>query len=320
MKSAAAPSEPVVVPIESSKSDAIDSTIEGDTDATANVVPMLAAGTFNDAPAEPSPTDQLVPADAVSAIAESETTLNIARTGFEIVAAPETGMEIDVHASEERAVNFQPFRELLKKTKPVTWVFAGDSITLGAVHTNGHRNYAEHFAERVRWELRRSSDVVINTATATETSRSLLNDLEWQALRFRPDVVSVMIGLNDAAGGRTRFSQFRRNLRKVVECIRTDGAIPLFHTPPHIDVARVISHAELRSYVKCVREVARDLDVACVDHWAHWKRVEANRPGSLLSTDGLHPTAAGHRELAALLFRRFGIFDTQSPTCAAGTH
>ena len=33
----------------------------------------------------------------------------------------------------------------------------------------------------------------------------------------------------------------------------------------------------------------------------------------------LQKAAAGHRELAALLFRRFGIFDAQSPTCHASS-
>jgi hypothetical protein len=53
---------------------------------------------------------------------------------------------------------FQPVRALLTGTEPVTWLFTGDSITHGALHTMGWRSYPEHFAERVRWELRRMRD------------------------------------------------------------------------------------------------------------------------------------------------------------------
>ena len=42
-------------------------------------------------------------------------------------------------------------------------MFTGDSITHGALHTMGWRSYPEHFAERVRWELGRMRDIVINT-------------------------------------------------------------------------------------------------------------------------------------------------------------
>ena len=54
-------------------------------------------------------------------------------------------------------------KTLLAGKDPVMWVITGDSITHGALHTLGWRSYPEHFAERVRWELRRVRDIVINT-------------------------------------------------------------------------------------------------------------------------------------------------------------
>src|SRR5262245_38050003 len=51
-------------------------------------------------------------------------------------------------------------KQLLARPEPVTWVFTGDSITHGALHTRGWRSYPEHFAERVRWELKRMRDIV----------------------------------------------------------------------------------------------------------------------------------------------------------------
>lgn len=41
-------------------------------------------------------------------------------------------------------------RPLLKADRPLKWLFTGDSITHGALHTFGWRDYAELFAERVR--------------------------------------------------------------------------------------------------------------------------------------------------------------------------
>ena len=49
-------------------------------------------------------------------------------------------------------------RALLGRDEPVRWVFTGDSITHGAAHTIGWRDYTELFDERARWELRRTRE------------------------------------------------------------------------------------------------------------------------------------------------------------------
>jgi acyl-CoA thioesterase I len=270
-----------------------------------------------------APDDSTVPQDAppqISIASEPETSFAIGTAGF-ASTANDTCDSIPVHQPElDRACNFGVFKELLVGVKPLTWVFTGDSITQGAQFTGGARSYVEHFSERTRWELHRYHDAIVNTAAPGDTTRTLLDDFEWRALRFMPDVVSVMIGVNDAAGGRTRRSEFRDNLKFIIECARSEGALVLLHTPPHIDLDRAVGHADLRTYVRLIRDVARDLDVACIDHWAHWKRYQEGETGeavkSWLAADGLHPTADGHRAMARLLFKRFGLLDEKSALCA----
>lgn len=60
---------------------------------------------------------------------------------------------MDFTADEYARRDADRLREILSGP-PVTWVFLGDSITQGVVHTHGHRGYVEHFAERVRGEPR----------------------------------------------------------------------------------------------------------------------------------------------------------------------
>src|SRR5262245_5879886 len=103
-------------------------------------------------------------------------------------------------------------KQLLAGKKALTWVFTGDSITHGALHTLGWRSYPEHFAERVRWELRRMRDVVINTGISGDRTGGLLADLNWRALRFQLHVVSVMLGMNDAGSGTPGRETFEKNL------------------------------------------------------------------------------------------------------------
>jgi len=52
------------------------------------------------------------------------------------------------------------------KDTALTWVITGDSITHGAWFTKGARSYPEHLAERVRGELLRFRDIIINTGVS----------------------------------------------------------------------------------------------------------------------------------------------------------
>ena len=80
----------------------------------------------------------------------------------------------DQISAGDPAADLARIKAILETKTPVKWVFVGDSITHGAKHTFGARSYPEIFGERIRWELRRVRDVIINTAisgnTATDTS------------------------------------------------------------------------------------------------------------------------------------------------------
>src|SRR5437763_1523904 len=87
---------------------------------------------------------------------------------------------------------------LAKPGGRVKWVFAGDSITHGALHSFGYRDYVEHFAERLRFEMHRTGDLVIKTASDGWRTKNLIDDLDASVLQFSPQVVSIHLGMNDA--------------------------------------------------------------------------------------------------------------------------
>src|SRR5687768_2018263 len=96
----------------------------------------------------------------------------------------------------------QRVQQLLRSDQPIKWLFYGDSITHGAYHTFGWRDYTELFSERIRYELNRREDIVIKSAMSGNTTRDLLERFEWRVQQFSPHVVFIMIGMNDCAAGR----------------------------------------------------------------------------------------------------------------------
>ncbi len=202
------------------------------------------------------------------------------------------------------------------QARPLTWVFTGDSITHGAKHTHGSRSYVEHFAERVRWELRRVRDVVINTGISGDKADGLLKTFDWRVARFKPDVVSIMMGMNDCTRGEGKREEFRDNLRRLIRQTRELGAVPIIHTQNTIDHSAEKERGDLPAYAAIVAEVAQAEKAVLVDHWQHWQR-SCPDPQTLNQwlNDPIHPNARGHREFAILTFKALGIYDTNSPTC-----
>ncbi|MCP3966054.1 MAG: SGNH/GDSL hydrolase family protein [Lentisphaerae bacterium] len=65
-------------------------------------------------------------------------------------------------------------KNLMAEDRPLKWLFYGDSITHGADHCYGQKSYSEHFAERIRYEMRRFNDIIINSAISGDTTVQLL--------------------------------------------------------------------------------------------------------------------------------------------------
>jgi len=215
------------------------------------------------------------------------------------------------------AADLDKIRALMtNQSMPMIWVFTGDSITHGAYHTHGQRSYHEHFAERVRWELGRRRDVVINTGISGDTADGILKDFDHRLARFKPQVVSLMIGMNDCSRGPQMRSQFESNLRALIQRIRAIPALPLLHSTNPIDTNGESRRNDLPAYNDIIIKVAHSENVPLVDHWSHWRqqRSDAAPPPDWLN-DPIHPNARGHREFARLTFRTLGIYDEKSPTC-----
>jgi acyl-CoA thioesterase-1 len=212
-----------------------------------------------------------------------------------------------------------PLHSIFSSSKGVTWLLTGDSITHGAVYTFGWRSYPEHFMERLRWELRRMADTVINTGTSGDTTDGLLRDLQERVLRFRPDVTSIMMGMNDCVAGRGGIEAFRTNLLNLADASENSASFLLLHTPNPIRPGSDLERTHLPHYADIIREVATRRRLILVDHYDHWVSQNRKHPGTFrrwLDSDGIHPSAQGQLELAKLFFVMLGIFDPASPTCA----
>ncbi len=194
----------------------------------------------------------------------------------------------------------------MAEKRPMTWVFTGDSITHGALHTKGWRSFAEIFAEKVRHEMGRKRDLVINTGISGDTTGGFMPDLEWRLTRFKPDVAFVMFGMNDCVKG-PDLAGYESNLRAIIAAVRRDGGIPvLMRVNPAVPGSpREKVVARLPDYMAAAEKVAKDEKVLVVDHFGDWRR----KPADIrrMMNDDIHPNALGHQEMALRIFATLGL-------------
>lgn len=208
-------------------------------------------------------------------------------------------------------------RAKLKSPAPLIWVFTGDSITHGAKWLGRERSYPEIIQERIRWELGRMRDIVINSGISGENAAGLLADFEWRVLQFKPSVVSIMIGMNDCSSGQSGLARYEGAVREMIRRVRAAGAIPILNrTNPLLGGTRSQRGENLPAYNEVIARLAVSENVLLVDHWKHWAEA-APSPEKLRAwmADDIHPNAAGHRQFAIQWCKVAGIYSPAAPAC-----
>jgi lysophospholipase L1-like esterase len=224
-------------------------------------------------------------------------------------------MSFEEKSDQNRSLTMKRIKALLDDPKPRTWIFYGDSITHGAAHTFGGRDYTEHFSERIRTEMGRSQDVVVKTAISGDNTRGLLKTFDWRVARFAPDVVFIMIGMNDCSeSNEIELGEFESNLAELSTKIDGLGAVPVLQTTcPIIPGTAPERYPHFPKYMDAVRKVASDGGWPIIDHTAEWN-ADSDKLFYRMS-NAFHPNAMGHVAFAHTVFKALDIWDPASSTC-----
>ncbi|MFI1959223.1 GDSL-type esterase/lipase family protein [Streptomyces althioticus] len=231
-----------------------------------------------------------------------------------------TPAELRAESVRVDVADFGTVSTILNSDAPANWVITGDSITHGALYTYGWRSYAEHFQERVRWELgkTKNSDFVVDTGVSGSTTDDLVAVFPQRVTAFTPRVVSIMLGTNDVATPAIGRTVYRANLVRLVDAVRAlpGGVVPVLQTPNAVDLARWSNRTALGDYAETMREVAQAEGVVLIDHHTHWLTSDGGSAPTRLLADGLHPDRRGHLFLAHKMIKDLRIFDPGSRVCS----
>jgi len=196
----------------------------------------------------------------------------------------------------------------------LTWLFMGDSITHAAAHTHGYDGIAQIFEKYLKEDLKRSDDIVINTAVSGATTVRTLENINERMTKYKPDIVSVMLGTNDSR--ELAAADYIANMKEIVDKIReaSPDALIIFRSPvPAKNWGGSNRFPGEDGYIAALKKAAEeDGKIIFIDQYTEWSEKFAAYPylynAAYYYGDGnVHPGAAGQLEMTRWFIRECGL-------------
>jgi lysophospholipase L1-like esterase len=185
----------------------------------------------------------------------------------------------------------------LKHGAPVTFACLGDSVTGVYYHTGGRRAYTDMLKLALEQGCPGVEFTAINAGVSGNTTVDALKRLEQDVLRHKPDLVTIMFGLNDIT--RVPIETYRANLKTLIERCRDAKAEVVLCTPNNVTDTPDRPTSKLLEYAAIVREVAEAEQVTLADCYNDFEAIRTKdaREWAFLMSDEIHPNMAGHEQI-----------------------
>ncbi len=192
------------------------------------------------------------------------------------------------------------------RTRPVAEA-RGDNLGTGYVALTDALLHTLHPARNIR---------VINMGVSGNTVRDLAARWDSDALALKPDLISVMIGINDvwrqfdgplipeAAVLEDDYAAIYERLiqKTLAQNIRMILLTPYYIEPLRQDAMR----AKMDAYGGIVRNLAEKYSLPCLDTQAVFDEALHTRHSCFFAWDRVHPRLPGHMALAVALLKALG--------------
>lgn len=202
------------------------------------------------------------------------------------------------------------------KTKGLTILFQGDSITDGNRtrdydwnHVMGH-GYAYLIASRLWFDYPEENLQFFNRGISGNTVTDLDNRWQEDTLDLKPDIVSILVGINDVnfivdGSLKQTIEEFENSYRKILD--RTKKELPdskiILCEPFILPLGRVdnkpeVWEVETKNRREVVLKLAKEYDTCFVELQKPFIDKCKVAPAKYWIWDGIHPMPAGHELIA----------------------
>lgn len=185
-------------------------------------------------------------------------------------------------------------------------LFQGDSVTdAGRDRSNPHdmgEGYAKYASAMLEDSFPDVEFEFLNLGVSGDRTENLVARLENDFVEIQPDIISIMIGVNDVwhrflCGIETTDSQFEENYRTILQAIKEKTNAKIFMIAPFTIDDCYSDKAELREEldrkIAIVERLAGQYADAYLNIDAVLSALDADGDKMTYSQDGVHPSAEG---------------------------
>ena len=209
--------------------------------------------------------------------------------------------------------------------KALTFLFQGDSITDGnrgrntdPNHIMGH-GYAYGVASRVGADFPTAGFSFYNRGISGNTVTDLEKRWQTDTLDLKPDVLSVLIGINDAAATVEKnpnagtISQYEAVYRKLLQDSKAANSdiilvlgLPFVYAVGKRKENWTAWQDATLERAEVVKKLATEFDAIHVDYPAVFDKATGKAPIDYWIWDGIHPTVFGHELMTREWIKQVG--------------
>ncbi len=188
-------------------------------------------------------------------------------------------------------------------------LFQGDSITdAGRGRENPHElgaGYPKYAAELIREDFPDTEFEFINLGISGNQTKDLVERLESDFIDIDPDIVSIMIGINDVwhhAADRSWIPSeiFEQNYRTVLSAVREKTSAKIIILEPYLLPVpdKENMREDLDRKIHIVRKLAREFADVYIPTDGLFASGMVDAELDTFSADGVHPNETGARYIA----------------------
>jgi lysophospholipase L1-like esterase len=191
-----------------------------------------------------------------------------------------------------------------------TVLFQGDSITeAGRDHTRDNNlgtGYAMMVANYFATEFAEKKVRFLNRGVAADKIKDLKNRWQKDCLNLEPDIVSILVGINDVAGGHfwkspTSTKSFEIDYRAILEQTQDVLNAKIVLLTPFMvfrTKQQLIYKIILNQKIDAIKKLSKEFKALLVPLDRIFEEATRGRKPTYYSEDGIHPTTAGHSLIA----------------------
>lgn len=198
----------------------------------------------------------------------------------------------------------------MKIRSGATILFQGDSLTDGDRNRDDPRDlgvgYVAMVAKRFSAEYPEVDAVFLNRGVSGDRIRDLRRRWQMDCLSLRPDVVSILVGVNDVLGvffwdEPTSLEGFEADYAGILELTRKNLDAQLVLLEPFllpVSKELAVLRDDVDSRIRVVKKLSEEFETGLVHLDSIFSEAAKLEKPEFWSADGVHPTPAGHALIA----------------------